>query len=252
MQAGILSNAAAVSRKDIMLLALAVTPYSFGVKDRNGEMLKLVERNTTIPTRKVISLVTTVFDQQGLYLELYEGERLKIEGNTFLARYYFTGLTRNKAAGSVEIEVTIECNYCMANFPTLTASERGPNGTEKALQLSEVIFVPGAPNTTPLNCDFEVKKVGEKMSATTQKTTGHAYNKGYDQKKNGEGSKRYPFQAHSRENNGQKNTNRTFNSNLPQSDTASKKHWPDVPMFGVRAKLKKIFSKCLSSSGPGN
>ena len=101
VQAGVLSGEV----KDILLLD--VTPLSLGVETLGGVMTKLIERNTTIPTRKSETFSTAADGQTQVEIHILQGEREMAGDNRSLGRFHLTGLPP-APRGVPQIEVTLD------------------------------------------------------------------------------------------------------------------------------------------------
>jgi molecular chaperone DnaK len=101
VQAGVLSGEV----KDILLLD--VTPLSLGVETLGGVMTKLIERNTTIPTRKSEIFSTAADGQSQVEIHVLQGERDMAGDNRTLGRFHLTGLPP-APRGIPQIEVTFD------------------------------------------------------------------------------------------------------------------------------------------------
>ncbi|WNG16257.1 molecular chaperone DnaK [Cystobacter fuscus] len=101
VQAGVLSGEV----KDILLLD--VTPLSLGVETLGGVMTKLIERNTTIPTRKSETFSTAADGQTQVEIHVLQGEREMAADNRSLGRFHLTGMPP-APRGVPQIEVTFD------------------------------------------------------------------------------------------------------------------------------------------------
>ncbi|MGQ0504846.1 MAG: molecular chaperone DnaK [Myxococcaceae bacterium] len=101
VQAGVLSGEV----KDILLLD--VTPLSLGVETLGGVMTKLIERNTTIPTKKSETFSTAADGQTQVEIHVLQGERDMAGDNRTLGRFHLTGLPP-APRGVPQIEVTFD------------------------------------------------------------------------------------------------------------------------------------------------
>jgi len=101
VQAGVLSGEV----KDILLLD--VTPLSLGVETLGGVMTKLIERNTTIPTRKSEVFSTAADGQTQVEIHVLQGEREMAADNRSLGRFHLAGIPP-APRGVPQIEVTFD------------------------------------------------------------------------------------------------------------------------------------------------
>ena len=101
IQAGVLAG----DVKDVLLLD--VTPLSLGIETKGGVMTKLIERNTTIPTRKS-EVFTTAEDNQGsVEVKVYQGEREMAAYNKLIGNFQLVGLPP-APRGVPQVEVTFD------------------------------------------------------------------------------------------------------------------------------------------------
>ena len=101
VQAGVLSGEV----KDILLLD--VTPLSLGVETLGGVMTRLIERNTTIPTRKSEVFSTAADGQTQVEINVLQGEREMAADNRSLGQFHLTGIPP-APRGVPQIEVTFD------------------------------------------------------------------------------------------------------------------------------------------------
>jgi len=101
VQAGILSG----DVKDVLLLD--VTPLSLGVETLGGVMTKLIERNTTIPTKKTEVFSTAADNQTSVEIHVLQGEREMARDNRTLGKFHLDGIPP-AARGVPQIEVTFD------------------------------------------------------------------------------------------------------------------------------------------------
>jgi molecular chaperone DnaK len=105
VQAGVLTGEV----KDILLLD--VTPLSLGLETLGGVLTKLIERNTTIPTRKSQVFSTAADNQSSVEVHVLQGEREMAKDNRSLGRFHLDGLPpAPRGLPQIEVSFDIDAN----------------------------------------------------------------------------------------------------------------------------------------------
>ncbi len=105
IQAGVLAGEV----KDVLLLD--VTPLSLGIETKGGVMTKLIERNTTIPTRKSEAFTTADDNQGSVEIKVYQGEREMAMYNKLIGNFQLVGLPpAPRGVPQIEVAFDIDAN----------------------------------------------------------------------------------------------------------------------------------------------
>jgi molecular chaperone DnaK len=114
------------------ILLLDVTPLSLGVETMGGVMTRMIERNTTIPTRKTETYTTAADGQTSVEIHVLQGERDMAAGNKTLGKFHLVGLPP-APRGVPQIEVTFDID---ANgIVNVSAKDMG-TGQEQKITIS--------------------------------------------------------------------------------------------------------------------
>ncbi|TAM76473.1 molecular chaperone DnaK [bacterium] len=192
IQAGVLAGEV----RDVVLLD--VTPLSLGLETLGGVMTKLIERNTTIPTRKTQVFTTAEDGQTSVDIHVLQGEREMANDNKTLGRFRLEGLPP-APRGVPQIEVTFDID---ANGIVHVAAKDLGTGREQKIQITastnlnkeevermvkdserfaaedrkrrEEIEIRNQADSLTYSTEKSLKEVGDKLSAEDRKATEDA------------------------------------------------------------------------------
>ncbi len=115
--------------KDVLLLD--VTPLSLGIETMGGVMTKLIESNTTIPTKKTEVFTTAADSQPSVEIHVLQGERPMASGNKTIGRFHLDGIPP-APRGVPQIEVTFDID---ANGILHVAAKDRGTGKEQRIRI---------------------------------------------------------------------------------------------------------------------
>lgn len=161
------------------ILLLDVTPLSLGIETLGGVCTKLIERNTTIPTKKSQIFSTAADNQTSVEVNVLQGEREMAQYNKSLGRFHLDGIApARRGVPQIEVTFDIDANGIVnvsakdmgtnkvQNITITSSTNMSKEDVEKAVREAEEFAAEDAQRKE----DVDVRNSGDQMVYQTEKT----------------------------------------------------------------------------------